>query len=61
MSFPWTRNDKYQFFEYACHEGNTVVANYIKSTSPRFAEERARNGGIGAPLQKAAELANGVR
>ncbi|MEI9890162.1 MAG: hypothetical protein WDN45_05625 [Caulobacteraceae bacterium] len=44
MSFPWTRNDKYEFFEYACNEGNTVVPNYIRSTSPRFAEERGRNG-----------------
>src|SRR6185312_2482957 len=61
MSFPWTRNDKYQFFEYACAEGNEQTANYIKATSPRFAEERRRNGGIGTPLQKAAELANGVR
>jgi hypothetical protein len=40
MSFPWTRNDKYQFFEYACHEGNTVVRGYIKGTSPRFASQR---------------------
>jgi hypothetical protein len=56
MSFPWTRNEKYQFFEYACHEGNTVVANYIKATSPRFAEERRRNGGVGEGLAKPAEL-----
>jgi hypothetical protein len=56
MSFPWTRNDMYQFFEYACHEGNTVVANYIRATSPRFAEARGRNGGIVQGLTKAAEL-----
>jgi hypothetical protein len=56
MSFPWTRNDKYQFFEYACHEGNTVVANYIRATSPRFAEARARNGGDREGLAKPAEL-----
>jgi hypothetical protein len=36
MAFPWSRNDKYELFEYACHEGNTVVPNYIRSTSPRF-------------------------
>lgn len=41
MSFPWTRNDDYEFFEYACHEGNTVVPNYIRATSPRFAAARA--------------------
>jgi hypothetical protein len=56
MSFPWTRNDKYEFFEYACNEGNTIVPNYIRSTSPRFAEERGRNGGIVEGLKKAAEL-----
>jgi hypothetical protein len=56
MSFPWTRNDKYEFFEYACNEGNTIVGNYIKATSPRFAEARARNGGIAEGLKQASEL-----
>jgi len=36
LAFPWSRNDDYEMFEYACHEGNTVVPNYIKTTSPRF-------------------------
>jgi len=36
LAFPWSRNDDYGMFEYACHEGNTVVPNYIKTTSPRF-------------------------
>ena len=36
LAFPWTRDDDYQMFEYACHEGNTVVRNYILGTSPRF-------------------------
>src|SRR5690606_41909541 len=36
LASPWTRNDGYRMFEYACHEGNTVVPNYIKTTSPRF-------------------------
>ena len=40
LSFPWTRNDKYTLFEYACHEGNVQLAGYIKGTSPRFAEYR---------------------
>ena len=56
MSFPWTRNDKYQFFEYACTEGNEQTGNYIKATSPRFAAERARNGGTVEGLKHAAEL-----
>ena len=56
MSFPWTRNDSYQLFEYACHEGNTVVPAYIRATSPRFAEERGRNGGTVQGLSRPAEL-----
>jgi hypothetical protein len=59
MSFPWTRNDKYQFFEYACAEGNEQTANYIKATSPRFAALRAKNGGTAEGLKKAAELGAG--
>jgi hypothetical protein len=56
MSFPWTRNETYEFYEYACHEGNEQTANYIRATSPRFAEERARNGGIAEGLKHASEL-----
>lgn len=28
----WTRNDKYEMPEYACHEGNTMVRNYITAS-----------------------------
>jgi hypothetical protein len=28
----WQRNSKYQFFEYACHEGNVQVRNYINAS-----------------------------
>jgi hypothetical protein len=30
--FPWTRNDDYKFYEYACHEGDVQVRNYINSS-----------------------------
>lgn len=40
IAFPWTRNDAYQPFEYACHEGNTLIIANIHSTSPRFARLR---------------------
>ncbi len=43
LGFPWTRNDDYQPFEYACHEGNTLVIANIHSSSPRFAQFRAEN------------------
>ncbi|MGZ3173292.1 MAG: hypothetical protein ACXWJC_09605 [Croceibacterium sp.] len=41
ISYPWTRNDKYKSFEYACHEGNTLINAYIKATNPAFAAQRA--------------------
>ncbi|HSQ96812.1 MAG TPA: hypothetical protein VLM18_12070 [Croceibacterium sp.] len=41
ISYPWTRNDKYRSFEYACHEGNTLITAYIKATNPAFAAQRA--------------------
>ncbi|MEO6041294.1 MAG: hypothetical protein ABIP41_05295 [Croceibacterium sp.] len=28
----WARDDKYQFFEYACHEGDVQVRNYITAS-----------------------------
>jgi hypothetical protein len=28
----WQRNDDYGIFEYACHEGNVQVRNYIMAT-----------------------------
>ncbi len=28
----WTRNDDYAFFEYACHEGNVQVRNYVTAS-----------------------------
>src|SRR6478735_292826 len=43
IAYPWRRNDAYQPFEYACHEGNTLLWANIRSTSPRYAEWRAEN------------------
>jgi hypothetical protein len=48
MAFPWTRNEKYEAFEYACHEGNTLIPGYIHATSPRY-EEYRRKGNAVAP------------
>ncbi|GGD47472.1 hypothetical protein GRI62_08675 [Erythrobacter arachoides] len=41
----WTRNDEYQFFEYACHEGNVQVRNYI-SASQAGVELSGESGGL---------------
>ena len=43
IGYPWTADTAYEPFEYACHEGNTLVIANIRSTSPRFAEWRAQN------------------
>ena len=40
-AFPWQRDDGYRMYEYACHEGNTAIRNYIETS--RF--ERARPTG----------------
>lgn len=47
MAFPWTRNERYKSFEYACHEGNTAIRGYIRSTSPRFEAYRKAAAGPG--------------
>jgi hypothetical protein len=43
IGYPWVRNNDYKLFEYACHEGNTLLWANIRSTSPRFAEFRDQN------------------
>jgi hypothetical protein len=34
------RNDKYRFFEYACHEGNVQIRNYVTADRARRDQER---------------------
>ena len=34
----WTRDDKYEFFEYACHEGDEQVRNYITASKAHLAQ-----------------------
>ncbi|QZH74500.1 MAG: hypothetical protein JY451_12615 [Erythrobacter sp.] len=38
----WTRDDSYQFFEYACHEGNYMPRDYISAS--RAQQERIARG-----------------
>jgi hypothetical protein len=47
----WTRNEKYKFFEYACHEGDEQVRNYIVTSRLQRQKDKA------AAQQKAAEAA----
>jgi hypothetical protein len=30
--FPWKLDNKYEMYEYACHEGNTAIRNYIETS-----------------------------
>jgi hypothetical protein len=32
VAFPMKRDDKYQMYEYACHEGNTAIRGYIETS-----------------------------
>lgn len=38
----WSRDDDYEFYEYACHEGNVQVRNYITADRTRREQEYAR-------------------
>jgi hypothetical protein len=38
FSMPWTRNDGYQMFEYACHEGNQAIGLILRGAR---AQEKA--------------------
>ena len=37
----WTRNEKYKFYEYACHEGDIQVRNYISASRAQRAKDAA--------------------
>jgi hypothetical protein len=41
LRMDWTRNEKYKFYEYACHEGDEQVRNYITSSRAQRAKEKA--------------------
>ena len=38
----WSRDDEYEFYEYACHEGNVQVRNYITANRAARAAEYER-------------------
>jgi hypothetical protein len=39
VELPWVRDESYEFFEYACHEDNKMIRDYITTSRA----ERARN------------------
>jgi len=42
----WDRDDKYQFFEYACHEGDVQIRNYITSSRAQRAAAAGKNKNV---------------
>jgi hypothetical protein len=50
---PWRRDDSYEIYEYACHEDNEAVRNYIVSS--RY--QRAHAGEAAKPAPEAAKAA----
>jgi hypothetical protein len=50
----WKRNEKYGFFEYACHEGDVQVRNYISSSRALRAQTAAAAAAPPAPATPAA-------
>ena len=41
MDIPITKDDSYQMFEYACHEGNYSMVNMLEGARAREAAEEA--------------------
>jgi len=37
---PWRRKDDYEFYEYACHEGNVQIRGYISSSRAERAQQQ---------------------
>jgi hypothetical protein len=52
VRFPLKDDPTYEWWEYACHEGNTAIPNYINSSR---AERAARAGGDGQPAAAPAQ------
>jgi hypothetical protein len=58
----WKRNNKYEFFEYACFEGDVQVRNYINSSRAqrkKDAEEAAAKAAAAAKPAAATKPAGG--
>jgi hypothetical protein len=40
---PWKRDESYEIYEYACHEDNEAIRNYIVTSRHRRAQEASKN------------------
>jgi hypothetical protein len=57
LRMPWARNEKYKFYEYACHEDDEQVRNYITSSRAQRAKDKAAAEQKAAAPAPAAEAA----
>jgi hypothetical protein len=53
---PWKRDDTYEIYEYACHEDNEAVRNYIVTSRYRRAHEPPKTSQDGAKIAPPATL-----
>ena len=60
MRVDWARNQQYKFYEYACHEGDEQVHNYVVANRSDRAKARAAAGQKAAAAASAAAPASAV-
>ena len=53
----WTRNEKYKFYEYACHEGDEQVRNYVVANRSDRMKARAKAAEAASAASAAAPAA----
>lgn len=39
VELPWLRDESYRFFEYACHEGNETIPNWINTSRAKYTND----------------------
>src|SRR5262249_40083332 len=47
VKMPWRRDPGYAMYEYACHEGNEIIPNYVHASRAKRAAEQAAKQGAG--------------
>jgi hypothetical protein len=59
LELPWRRDNSYELYEYACHEGNVMIPHYVSSSRAQRAADAAKAGGKAAPGQPAPQKTGG--
>jgi hypothetical protein len=57
VRYPMRHDPSYEWWEYACHEGNTIVPNYV--TTSRHERQHPEHGAA-LPIQVSADVANAL-